>query len=233
MGKGPRKPATTWSTESDAADVYSSLQITAGVVTLRAVPWADLESYARLVSDGLFAPGEVPTIGPWYDPDDLVTSGRRLVGYHLSRWANLTSNDWALDFGIYVDQVLIGRQVMETEEFLRTGAVTTGSFLTPKERGHGYGKQARAAILHLAFDVLGAQLATTAALPNNGASRGVSIALGYSEVGLKTVMNGGRPYEVERFRLERDRWEKSDLPWPVATVGADPLKRLLGIATRL
>lgn len=220
------------STGSDAAHVYGSLRVTAGAVTLRAVPWADIERYAHLVSVGLFAPGETPTIGPWYDPDDLVTSGRRLVGYHLSRWANLSPDDWALDFGIYVDEALIGRQVMETDDFLRTRTVRTGSFLIPGERGHGHGKQARAAILHLAFDVLGAQLAKTAALPNNSASRGVSLALGYSEVGLKTVTAGGRPYEVERFWLERDRWEKSALPWPVATIGAEPLLRLLGIAAR-
>ncbi len=113
------------------------------------------------------------------------------------------------------------------DEVLRTRTVRTGSFLTPKERGCGFGKQARAAVLHLAFDVLGARLAKTAALPNNGASRSVSLALGYREVGLKVVMNRGRPYGVERFRLERDRWEISERPWPVSTVGADALRRLV------
>ncbi len=89
-----------------------------------------------------------------------MTSGRRLVGYHLSRWATLAPHDWAL----------------------------------------------------------------------NGASRGVSLGLGYREAGLKTVRNGGRLYEVERFRLEQDQWDKTALPWPVATVGADPLRRLFAIA---
>jgi RimJ/RimL family protein N-acetyltransferase len=52
--------------------------------------------------------------------------------------------------------------------------VHTGSWLGRRYQGHGIGTQMRAAVLHLAFEGLGAQHAAFGAFEHNAASLGVS-----------------------------------------------------------
>jgi RimJ/RimL family protein N-acetyltransferase len=213
--------------------LYDTLYLTAGPLTLRPVPWSDLAAYAGLVTAGLFGPDEPSTIGAWYDPADLVSSSRRLVGNHLRNWATLAPEHWGLDFGVYLDNQLIGRQVIFADDFAVAGVVETASFLARPFRGRGYGCQARSAVLDLAFVHLGARLAVTGALQTNQASAAVSRALGYLPDGygwhVDRSVDPPRLFELHRFLLRAEQWPTQHHPWAISAVGTETLRAVLGL----
>jgi RimJ/RimL family protein N-acetyltransferase len=65
----------------------------------------------------------------------------------------------------------------------------------------------RAAVLHLAFDVLGANVAHTSAFHDNPASLGVTRSLGYRENGWQVDDREGVASKHLRFVMERSDWE--------------------------
>jgi RimJ/RimL family protein N-acetyltransferase len=88
----------------------------------------------------------------------------------------------------------------------------------------------RAAVLHLAFDGLGAQWATSAAFENNPASLGVSRKLGYRDDGVDWYQVRGRPELSRRLRLDRAGWEAARTV-PVQIHGLPPCLPLFGLPT--
>jgi RimJ/RimL family protein N-acetyltransferase len=86
----------------------------------------------------------------------------------------------------------------------------------------------RAAVLELAFAVLGAERATSGAIDGNIASRRVSEKLGYREVGRSTVAPRGVDVGHADLELTRAEWQASRTI-PVEVQGADAgLLELLG-----
>src|SRR6476661_7534358 len=75
--------------------------------------------------------------------------------------------------------------------FTTTHTVTTGSWLVQRAHGQGIGKEMRAAVLHLAFQGLGAVEAYTDAFDDNPASLGVTRALGYEPNGTRLYAREG------------------------------------------
>jgi RimJ/RimL family protein N-acetyltransferase len=123
-------------------------------------------------------------------------------------------------------------QALMSGGFERLRTVATGSWLGLASQGKGIGKEMRAAILVLAFDGLGAEVAETEAFADNAASRGVSAALGYEPNGVGRMAPLGTPRETRRFRLTRERWlhvrAERDLP-EVTLEGVEPCLPLFGI----
>ena len=101
--------------------------------------------------------------------------------------------------------------------------VATGSWLSRPYQGLGFGKEMRTAVLHLAFECLGAVVARSAAFVDNPASAGVSRSLGYHENGSYRHAPRGRPKVVVNFELSHDEWSlrRAGLP-PVAVTGLEP-----------
>ena len=67
----------------------------------------------------------------------------------------------------------------------------------------------RAAVLHLAFGGLGAREATSEAFTGNHPSNRVSQALGYEPNGTSWATRYGEPALITRWKLTRDRREKT------------------------
>jgi len=84
--------------------------------------------------------------------------------------------------------------------------VTTGSWLGRSFQGRGLGKEMRTAILHLAFEGLGAVEAHSAAFPDNAASMATSRSLGYRSNGEQLVLRRGRPDRLVNLVLDRQTW---------------------------
>ena len=78
----------------------------------------------------------------------------------------------------------------------------------------------RAAVLALAFDGLGAEVAETEAFLDNPASAGVSRSLGYQPNGFGSIAPEGVARPTERFRLTREGWLARSRP-PVAIEGLE------------
>jgi RimJ/RimL family protein N-acetyltransferase len=84
----------------------------------------------------------------------------------------------------------------------------------------------RSAVLHFAFDVLGAEVARSGAFRDNPASLAVSRALGYEDDGVDRAAPRGDVRELLRLRLTREKWR---CPYDVAVEGADECLSLFGL----
>jgi RimJ/RimL family protein N-acetyltransferase len=107
-----------------------------------------------------------------------------------------------------IDGRPVGEQTVTGVNFSPLGTVTTFSWLSVDQRGHGLGHEMRAAILHLAFDGLGAKEASSDAFVDNHGSNAISRGLGYEPNGSKWATRQGEPALLNRWRLTRDDWEQ-------------------------
>ena len=131
-------------------------------------------------------------------------------------------DDWVLELVVVRDGRPIGLQALEGKDFARERVVDTHSWLVPDERGKGWGRRMRAAVLALAFEHLGAVAAVSEAWADNAASLRVSRSLGYEQT--HTVEHDGRL--MQHLRLSA--WQS---PWPVAVEGLEACLPLLGLSS--
>lgn len=94
--------------------------------------------------------------------------------------------------------------------------------------GHGYGTEARQAVLHLAFAGLGAVCARSASFLDNASSLAVSRKVGYRPDGTERDLRDGKPVVSQRFLLMREDWEHSQRP-QVLVSGLESCLDLFGI----
>lgn len=118
----------------------------------------------------------------------------------------VTDDFWRLYFVVVVDGEAVGMQDLIGREFSNFGSVSTFSWVGSDVRGRGVGKEMRQAVLHLAFEGLGARVAVSDAFFDNHASNRVSRALGYEPNGVDWATRRGEPAELNRYLLTRDRW---------------------------
>lgn len=139
---------------------------------------------------------------------------------------------WVLPFAVYAreraGERLVGSQEVRGRSFTVTRTVHTGSWVARPEQGRGIGRAMRAAVLQLAFDGLGAQVAESGSYADNAASIAVTRSLGYLDNGWKIDERGGEPIRDLRFILERHVWDRVDHE-PVEIEGLAPCLDLLGL----
>ncbi len=180
------------------------------------------------VAADVIRPGTLP-----FDGDatfyDLTPAGRRrwLAGQWGAR-AKTTPEWWVLVFAVVVDGQPVGTQEMTGANFPALRTVDTFSWLTRRQQGKGIGREMREAVLHLAFEGLGAQRARSEAFEDNGPSIGVSRAVGYEPDGTTWALRRGEAAPMARFLLTRESWLKrrrSD----IEIVGLEDCLPLLGL----
>lgn len=166
----------------------------------------DLDALADLAADGVHDPGVQPFMVAWTDasPDECA---RGTLQYHWSRWGSWKPSEWMLELAVIRDGVVVGTQGIGGRDFAVLREVHTGSWLGRRYHRQGIGTQMRAAVLHLAFEGLGAQWAVSAAFEDNPASLGVSRKLGYRDDGTEWHLVRGRPALTCRLRLGRADWQ--------------------------
>ena len=147
-----------------------------------------------------------PFRGAWTDasPEERA---RGTLQYHWWRWGSWKPSDWTLEFAVVRDGVVVGTQGIGGRDFAVLREVHTDSWLGRRYHGQGIGTQMRAAVLHLAFEGLGAEHAVSAAFEDNAASLGVSRKLGYRDDGIERDAVRGRPALTRRLRLTRADWQ--------------------------
>ncbi|MCY1139368.1 GNAT family protein [Actinoplanes sp. Pm04-4] len=184
-----------------------NLRVRTPRVTLEAATDELLERLVPVVRAGLVVDGQ-PL--PFDDPMTLYDeSPQREWGWMRRVWAGrsrVSAEFWRLYFVVCEDGEPLGMQDLIGRDFAALGTVTTFSWLAPGARGRGLGKEARAAILQLAFDGFGAREAGSEAFADNKASNGVSAALGYSRNGTAWATRRGEPAQLLGWRLTRDDW---------------------------
>jgi RimJ/RimL family protein N-acetyltransferase len=178
-------------------------------LTLAAATDELLERLVPVVRDGVVPEGEPP---PFDDPMSLYEdSPTREWRWMRAVWAGRARVDatfWRLYFVICDDGEPVGVQDLIGRDFAALGTVTSFSWLAPGSRGRGLGREARAAILHLAFAGFDAREATSEAFADNRASNRVSEVLGYTPNGTSWATRRGAVAELRGWRLTRAEWAK-------------------------
>jgi RimJ/RimL family protein N-acetyltransferase len=168
----------------------------------------DLDDLARLAdvaADGVHDPSWMPFGVAWTDATPAVRA-RSVITHTMSVLATSTRELWHLPFCVVYDGQPVGLQTVKAEDYAILGEVSTGSWLGMRYQGRGIGTEMRAAVLHLAFDGLGAVYATSAAHEGNRASNGVSRRLGYAPDGVERLAVRAEVAVHGRLRLDRSAW---------------------------
>jgi RimJ/RimL family protein N-acetyltransferase len=195
---------------------------------LRPTTEADLPAIVLTVSADVASDPRLPRFPGL---DERISRG---VSAHQSYWrsvGNWSVDNWRLDFVVVVGDRIVGVQSLEGEDFPVLRTVDTASHLALDARGRGWGKQARRAVLALAFGPLGAEYAITSAWHHNAASLGVSRALGYRPNGESRQRSdsGQGADTMVHLRLSRTDWEASGQPEAIEISGFDRCRPLFGL----
>jgi RimJ/RimL family protein N-acetyltransferase len=186
----------------------------------------ELARAARIIA----APGEAQLHLPWmYEPSQGME--RQFLQRYWRALAHWKPDSWHLPLAVYLDGQPVGIQDMWASDFARLRSVGTASWITRSEQGHGYGTEARAAVLELAFGHLGAEQACTEYLHGNHASEKVSRKLGYTGNGQHPVYRDdtGRTTEYQ-LRLDRQTWQDNRKGAPCVITGLAPTLAMFGLA---
>jgi RimJ/RimL family protein N-acetyltransferase len=156
---------------------------------------------------GIHDPASMPFEVPWTDKPSPRFE-REFLQHHWALRSQWTPQRWMLGLAVFQDGEPIGFQDVGADDFATLREVVTGSWLGQAFQGRGYGKQMRAAVLHLAFAELGAVAARSGVMAGNPASLAVSRALGYQDNGISRGAPRGKPVDRINLRLTRQRWQQ-------------------------
>lgn len=200
------------------ADLWPTyaLRIHTPRLTLRLPDESELAALAEVAANGIHAPHERPFLTPWTEgrPEDRAMA---VLQGHWDELASWSPENWQLGLCVLESGSRpIGTVTLRARDFRVVREVTTTSWLGVAYHGRGLGTEARAGLLTLAFDHLGATHATSEVFPDNHASQGVSRKLGYVSDGISRDARGDEVLVSDRLRLTAARW--SEIEHPVATV---------------
>lgn len=182
-----------------------ALRIRSERLVLRLPTDDDLVALIAVARAGIHTPDDMPFEIAWStvpSPD----FERSFMQHHWGFRAGWSPDSWQLNLVIELDGEPIGSQSLHATRFAVMRAVDTGSWLGREHQGKGYGREMREAVLALAFEGLGARVATTEAFLDNVASAGVSRSLGYEENGRGSLAPEGIARETQRFRMTLEDW---------------------------
>ena len=152
-----------------------------------------------------------------------------MIQHYWKELSIFAPQNWALDFTAFHEGVVVGQQSIWASDLAVRREVHTGSWLGQRHQGQGFGTEMRAAVLHLAFDGLGAEEAASSAFARNPVSLAVSRKLGYVEDGIERQVIQDELVIDHRMRLNRAAWEKHRTV-EVAIDGLEPCRAMLGLA---
>lgn len=187
---------------------FPDLRISSGDLVLHYVDDDTLMRLAALAADGIHEESSMPFGVPWTRGTPLQVA-RSVTAYQWGARSALTPESWNIELAVALDGVPVGIQAIHATDFPTTRTVETGSWLGRAYQGRGVGTRMRALVLHLAFEGLGARVATTGAWADNAPSNGVTRRLGYASNGIDVMSREGAAVEHLRYRLDRDDWEAS------------------------
>ncbi|MBA3655035.1 MAG: GNAT family N-acetyltransferase, partial [Actinobacteria bacterium] len=186
----------------------------------------DVAALAELAAKGVHDPDFMPFQIAWTDVPSPQQERNTLQHFWLQR-ASWTVDNWHLPMAVVVDGQVVGSQGVAAEQFATTRAAGTGSWLGRSHQGKGIGKEMRAAVLHLVFAGLGADVALSGAFHDNAPSLGVSKALGYEANGEAVAVRRGEAAREIRLRLTRERWER-DRRDDISIEGLETCREMFG-----
>jgi len=202
------------------------LELATPRLRLRPLLDEDLPDLIDERNNGVHEPDLMPFEIPWSVGDPAETVPESLRHWWTSR-AAVTADDWALHFGIHLDDRVIGVQSVMAKKFAVTRSVDTGSWIGLRHQGSGVGTEMRAAVLLFAFDTLGALSANSEAFVDNPRSLGVSAKLGYRDNGTRWISRLGERTESQNLLVVPATFVRPD--WSLRVRGFEACKAQLGL----
>ncbi|HEY1178345.1 MAG TPA: GNAT family N-acetyltransferase [Phytomonospora sp.] len=204
------------------------LRLTTPRLTLRLPDPTELAALGDVAADGVHDASIMPFNVPWSEAPPAERA-HGVVRHHFEMLGRMSAERWAIPFAVFLGDEVVGMQDIGAREFAITRQVGSGSWLGQRFHGKGIGTEMRAAILHLAFEGLGAEVAVSAAHVDNPASLAVSRKLGYRENGTERVTPGGKPNVLQRLLIDREAWAARRAV-DVEIDGLDDCRAMLGLA---
>jgi RimJ/RimL family protein N-acetyltransferase len=203
------------------------LRLRTPALELRLPTEDELVALCGVARAGIHDPAGMPFGVPWTDKPSPRFE-RDFLQFHWGVRARWSPASWTLTLAVFRDGEPMGLQDLGADNFAVLREVHTGSWLGRAFQGHGYGKQMRAAVLHLGFAELGAVAAASSAFVDNPASLAVSEALGYQPNGISRMAPRGEPRDHINLRLTRERWESRRF-CEVEVTGLDACRDMFGV----
>ncbi len=186
----------------------------------------DLVELAELGARGVHSPDQMPFIIPWTQVPAPFQQ-RNTLQWFWSQRVTLQGDVPSITLVTVVDEEIVGMQGLLTASWKGTRTFETGSWLGIGHHGKGIGREMRVAALHLGFDGFAADRMATAAYVDNGASIGVTDAVGYRPNGTELTARNGVPTELVKYVMDRsdfDAIRRDD----IEIVGAAAVAALFG-----
>ncbi|ASR55978.1 GNAT family N-acetyltransferase [Cellulomonas sp. PSBB021] len=193
-GDGPRR---------DVAP--AGVRVQCGDLELRYLDDELLTRLAALGGEGIHDPATMPFTRSWTrgTPEEVR---RSILQHQWGLRGSFSREKWSLELAVLRDGEVLGIQGLYAQDFAVTREAETGSWLGLRHHGRGVGTRMRLAILHLLFEGLDAERATTSAFADNGPSNGVTRRLGYEANGESLVAREGAPARSLRYVMHRAAW---------------------------
>lgn len=212
-------------TLTDAWPLFG-LRVRSERLVLRLPTEGDLVRLLALARAGIHDPGTMPFAVAWSTiPSPAFERG--FMEHHWGVRGSWSAQRWFLNLMVEWEGDPIGSQSIDAADFAINRTVHTGSWLGLAFQGRGFGKEMREAVLALAFDGLGARLATSEAFLDNAGSNGVSRSLGYEPNGFGSLAPEGIARETQRFRMTLEGW-RARPRGPVTIEGLDACRDMFG-----
>jgi RimJ/RimL family protein N-acetyltransferase len=186
----------------------------------------DLLELARVARAGVMDQGRRFFGVPWNELPSPAFERQFLLHWWSVR-ASWSPTYWNLGLAVVSDGQPIGIQNMMARDFAVRRTVATASWLGQAYQGRGYGTEMRAAILALAFDGLGAEVAESGYFPGNEPSARVSEKLGYTPNGEEIFGVSGQRTVEQRVLVTPGAWRRDLVA--VTIEGLEPCLKLFGI----
>ncbi len=188
----------------------------------------DLAELVEVVLDGIHNPQTMPFTTEWTDAASPELE-RGALRYWWGCRATFSATRWDLPLAVVSEGTIVGVQALAASDFPTLRTAETGSWLGIAHQGKGIGKEMRRAIVHFGFEYLGAMAITSAAMMDNPASQGVSLATGYEPNGTDVVNRRGLRTEQVRYVLTRQRWSDHRSDTDIRVEGFESCKGMFGL----
>jgi RimJ/RimL family protein N-acetyltransferase len=186
----------------------------------------DLLELVRVARSGVVEEGRTVFLVPWHELPSPAMERQFLLHWWKAR-GTWSPARWQLPLAVILDGAAVGEQEMMATDFEIRRVVSSGSWLGREFHGRGYGTEMRAAMLALAFDGLGAEVATSGYFEGNAASARVSEKLGYLPDGDDICAVEGKRVVEHKVRVTPATWRRDLMP--VTIEGLEPCLKLFGL----
>jgi RimJ/RimL family protein N-acetyltransferase len=186
----------------------------------------DLLALMKVARDGIVDENRSVFLVPWHKLPSPAFERQFLLHWWAER-GRWNPPNWSLGLAVLKDGHPVGVQELFAREFGIRHVIESGSWLGRGFQKQGLGTEARAAILALAFDGLGAETAESGYLEGNAASARVSAKLGYEVVCEELLAVEGKCVKEVRVRCTPRTWQRDLVP--VTIEGLEPCLKLFGV----